>query len=164
MLGQSKFAPIVPAIHAPDLRHRNMRFIGKDDGIIWNIFKQGGGRLARGAACQIARIVLNPVADARGLKHFDIEICALFKALCLKQFPVSHKLIQALAQFFFDGLHRLLHGWAWGDVMRIGVDADFVEFIGALTRQRIKFGDAFEFLTKKRETPCPIFEVRGPNL
>jgi hypothetical protein len=64
MLGQCHLAPEVALVHAADLRDRDVGFVGEDDGVVGNEFEQRGGRLARGAARQVARIVLDPVADA----------------------------------------------------------------------------------------------------
>ena len=83
MFGQREFTPIVAPVHAADLRHADVAFIGKDDGVVGDEFEQGRGRLARCAACQIARVVLDPVADTGRLEHFQIEIGALFQPLRL---------------------------------------------------------------------------------
>jgi len=85
VFGQREFAPVVAAIHAADLRDRDVGFIGKDDGIVGDEFKECGRRFTRRAAGQVAGIVLDPVADARGLQHFKIELGALFKALRFQQ-------------------------------------------------------------------------------
>ena len=95
VFGQRELAPIVAPVHAADLRHADVAFVGEDDGVVGDEFEQGGGRLARCAAGQIARIVLDPVADAGGLEHFQIEIGALFQPLGLQQFAFADQLVQA---------------------------------------------------------------------
>ena len=95
VFGQRHLAPEVTSIHAADLRHGDVALVGEDDGVVGDVFEQRGGRLARGAAGQIAGIVLDPVADARRLKHFEIEVGALFKPLRFKQLAIIHQLFQA---------------------------------------------------------------------
>ena len=94
VFGQGKLAPVVTAIHAADLRHRDVAFIGKDDGAVGDEFKQGRGRLTRRAAGQITRVVFDAVANPRGFQHFQIEIRPLFQALGLKQFALIDQLCE----------------------------------------------------------------------
>jgi hypothetical protein len=82
-------------------------FIGKDDGIVGDEFEQRGRRFARGAARQVARVVLDPVADAGGLQHFQIEVGALFQALRLQQLAFGGQLLQAVEQLVLDALDGL---------------------------------------------------------
>ena len=84
-LGQRELAAIVALVHAADLRHGDVGFIDENDGVVGEIFEQGGRRLARCAACQIARIVLDAGADAGRLHHLQIESGALFQPLGFQQ-------------------------------------------------------------------------------
>ena len=150
MLGQRHFASEVTFVHAADLRHRNMGLVSENNGVVWDEFKKCGGRLARCAARQIARIVLDPVANPSGFQHLKIEIRALFKALRFKQFAICHQLIKPNPQFLFDARNRLLHRRFWRDVVTVGVNADFVERICFLTSQWVEFSNGFQFLAEKR--------------
>ena len=47
--------------------------------------------------------------------------------------------------------------------MRIGVDADFIESVGFFPRQRVKFGDRFQFLAEERQSPGAVFKVGREN-
>ena len=47
MFGQRHLAAEVAFVHAADLRHRDVGFIGKDDGSVGDKLKQGGRRFAR---------------------------------------------------------------------------------------------------------------------
>jgi hypothetical protein len=102
-----------------------MAFIGKDDRVVGDEFEQRGRRLARRAAGEVARVVLDPVAHAGGLQHLQIELGALFQPLRLQQLAFGVELIKPLAQLLADALDRLLHGRARGDVVAVGIDADF---------------------------------------
>ena len=164
VFGQGEFAPIVAFVHRPDLRHADMAFIGKHDGIVWNKLEQGRGRLARRAPGQIARVIFDAVAHACGLKHFQVEICALFQALRFQQLTFAHQLIKPNAQLFFDALNGLVHRWFWRHVMAVGIDADLFKRAGFFARQRIKLGDRLQLFAEKRQLPGPVLEVRGKNL
>ena len=102
MFGQREFAPVVAFVHAADLRHRDVAFVGEDDGVVGDEFKQGGGRFAGRAACQVARVVFDAVADAGGLEHFEVEVGALFQALRFEQFAFVDQLVEAHLQLCFD--------------------------------------------------------------
>jgi hypothetical protein len=65
------------------------RFVGEDDGGVGDELEQRGRRLARGAAGQVARIVLDAVADARGLEHLEVELGALLEPLRLQQLALG---------------------------------------------------------------------------
>ena len=95
MFGQRELAPVVALVHAADLRDRDVGFVGEDNGIVGDEFEQRGRRLARRAAGQVARIVLDPVADAGRLQHFEIEVGALFQPLRLQQLAFVDQLVQA---------------------------------------------------------------------
>jgi hypothetical protein len=46
----------------------------------------------------------------------------------------------------------------------IGVDADLLETVGLLARQRVELGDAFQLFPEEGQLPRPVLEVRGPDL
>jgi hypothetical protein len=98
VLGQRELAPVVAAIHAADLRDGDVAFVGEDDGVVGDVFEQRRGRLARRAAGEVARIVLDPVADAGGLQHLEVEIRALLQPLRLQQLALADQLVEPLAQ------------------------------------------------------------------
>jgi hypothetical protein len=96
VLGQRELAPVVAAIHAADLRDGDVAFVGEDDGVVGDVFEERRGRFAGRAAGQVARVVLDPVADAGGLQHLEVEIRALFQPLRLQQFALADQLLQPL--------------------------------------------------------------------
>ncbi len=152
VLGQGELAPVVAAVHAADLRHRDVAFVGEDDGIVGDEFEQRRRRLAGGAAGEVARIVLDPVADAGGLQHLQIEVGALFQPLRLQQLALADELVEPHLQLGLDALDRLLHRRARGDVVAVGVDADLLESVGLGAGQRVEFGDRFQLLAEEAKT------------
>ena len=163
VFGQGELAPVVALVHAADLRDRDMGFIGKNDGIVGDEFEQGWRRFPRRAPGQIARIVLDPVADAGCFQHFQIKGRALFQPLGLQQLALVHQLVQPEAQLALDPLDRLLHRRARRDVMAVGIDADLFERIGFRARQRIEFDDGFKVIAKEGKPPGPVFQVGRPH-
>jgi hypothetical protein len=83
-------------------------FVGEDDGVVGDELEERGRRLARRAAGEVARVVLDPVAGARGLQHLEVEVRALFEPLRLQQLALVDELLQAHAEFQPDPLDRLL--------------------------------------------------------
>jgi hypothetical protein len=63
-----------------------------------------------------------------------------------------------------DPLNRLLHRWARGYVVTVGIDADLLERIGLGPGQRIEFKDRLQLVAKERKAPGAIFQVGGPHL
>ena len=164
MLGQREFAPIVALIHPANLRNRHVAFIGKDNRIVRDKLKQRGGWFTRSAACQIARIVLNPVANAGRLKHFKIKVAALLKPLGFQQFSLIDQLVEPQFELFLNLDDGLLHRRLWRHVVRIRVDPDPVKRVGLFARQRVEFGDLFKLFAKERQPPRAVFKVRRENL
>ncbi len=92
----------VAAIHAADLRNRDVAFIDENQRIVGNIFKQGRRRLAGFAAREIARIIFDACAGAGCFQHFQIESRALIKALGFQQAACAGQFIKAVFQLLLD--------------------------------------------------------------
>ncbi len=161
--GKGELAPVVAFVHAADLRHRNVAFISKNNGVVGDEFKQRRRRLARRAPGKVARIVLDAGANPGGFQHFQIERAALFQALRLEQFAGVGQLIQPVPEFLFDPDDRLIEGRARGDVVAVGIDADLLEGIGLGPGQRIEFGDRLQLVAKEGKAPGAVFKVGGPD-
>ena len=97
VFGQRRLAAEVAAIHAADLRHGDVAFVDEDQRIVGHVFEQGRRRIARRAAGEVARIVLDAGAGAGGLQHLQVEAGALLQPLRLQQSPSLFKLLQAVA-------------------------------------------------------------------
>ena len=159
MFGQCEFAPVVAFIHTADLGDRDVGFVREDDGVVGDEFEQGRGWFARCAACEVARVVFDAVAHPRRLEHFEIEVGALFEPLRFEQFAFVHELVEAGLELFLDLDDRLAHRRFWRDVVGVGVDADVLHHGRLFPRQRVEFRDAFQFLAKEGQPPCPVVEV-----
>ena len=91
-----------PTIHAAHLRQRNVRLVHQQQVIIGEIIEQRPGLLARGAARQVARVVLHAGAIARLLEHFKVVVGALLQPLRLHELVLGLQLGHALFQFVLD--------------------------------------------------------------
>ena len=78
---QVLLARAVAAIHAADLRDRDVALVDDHERIVRQIVDQRRRRLARLAAGQMARVVLDAFAEAHLVQHLEIEARALLDAL-----------------------------------------------------------------------------------
>ena len=101
---QSGFPVPVAFEHPADLRDHHMAFIHDQKRIVGQIFKQGRRRHAGRTAGEVARVVFDPVADARRLEHLKIESRPFAQPLRFKQFALGVQLLKAKAQLFLNAL------------------------------------------------------------
>ena len=134
-----------------------MRFVGEDERIVGQIFEERRRRLARTAAGQIARIILDAGAGAGRLHHFEIEERALFEPLRFEQAARRIKLGETLLQLFLDALDRLDQRRARRHIMRIRVDLDEFEILRLLPGQGIEFDDRLDLVAEEIDPPGAVF-------
>ena len=163
-LGQDRFAREVAPLHAADLRHRDVALVDDQQRVLREIFEQSRRRLARLAAGQIARVVLDPLAGAGGLDHFQIEGAALLQAFRLQQLTVGGELRQPLAQLLLDRDRRLIERRSRRHVMAVGIDMDLVEIGGLLAGQRVELDDALDLVAEKRDPPGAVLVLHREHV
>ena len=95
------------------------------------VVDQGVGRLTRLAAVEVARVVLDPLAEAHLLHHLDVEEGALLDALGLQQHVLRPEIPDALPQVDPDLLDGPFQGLAGGDVVGGRVDGAFGQSVAA---------------------------------
>ena len=164
MLREGELAPVVAAIHPADLRHGDVALVGEDDGVVGDELEEGGRRLARRAAREVARVVLDPVAGARGLDHLDVEMGALLEPLGLQQLALAHELVEPLLELLPDLDDGLLERRARRDVVRVGVDPHPLHVAGLLAGERVELGDRLQIRAEERQPPGAVLEVGGVDL
>ncbi len=164
VFGERGLAPKIAAIHAADLRHRDVALVGEHEGVVGQVFEQGGRRLAGAAAGEVARIVLDALAGAGGLQHLEVEGAALLEPLRLEQAAGGVELLQPLLQLLLDGLDRLHEGRARRDVMRVGVDLHRLEVVGLLAGERVELDDALDLVAEEGDAPAAVLVMGREQL
>ena len=99
--------------------------------------------VARGAAGEVARVVLDAVTEADLAHHLEVVHGALPQALGLQEFPLPLEFGDALLHLRLDGLERVLDLGVRGDEVLGGGDVDGFQILLDLAGER---GDALERL------------------
>src|SRR5262249_467851 len=85
VLDQRLLARSVAAVHRADLRNRLVALGDEDEEILRVGVEQARGRLPRRAPGEVARVILDPVAESKLLDHLQVEQRALLEALGFHQ-------------------------------------------------------------------------------
>ena len=160
IFGERDLAAVIALRHRADLRHGLVALIDEQQCVLGQIFEQCRRRLARQAARQEARIVLDPRAAARRMRSSRDRNWSAARAAGLEQFALGLELLQTLGQLVTDRLGRLLERRARRHVMRIGINADAVEVGDGLARQRIELGDRLDLVAEEADTPRGVLVMR----
>ena len=115
---QRDLARAVALVHAADLRHRDVGLVDDAEEVLREVVDEGVGRLARRAAVQMPRVVLDAVAKAHRLEHLKIIIGTLLQTLRLEQLVGRLELRHALLAFFADRFQSRLDLRLLGHVVR----------------------------------------------
>ena len=97
-------AAAVAVPHAVDLGDGGVALVDEEEEVAGEVVEQGGRRLAGQAAGEVARVVLDAVAVAHGLDHFEIEAGALVDALGLDHAAFGFELGDPLVELGEDGV------------------------------------------------------------
>ena len=138
-----------------------MTLVHHQQGVFRQILEQGRRRLARIAAGQIARIVLDPFAGTGGLHHLDVEVGALGQPLDLQQLALGGKLRDALLQLGLYLDDRLRQRRARRHVVAVGVDGDAFQRGGLVPGQRVEFMDRLDLVAEQRHPPGAVLIMAG---
>ncbi len=164
VFGQRRLAAEVALVHAADLRDRDVALVGEDQRVVGQVFEQRRRRLAGLAAREIARIVLDALAHARGLQHLEVEIGALFEPLRLEEPPLSIELVEPALQLVLDGLDALDQRRPRRHVVRIGVDLGELQVVGLLAGERVELLDALDLVAEEAEAPAAVLVMGREQL
>ena len=159
-LHQRFLARTVALVHAPELRHGNVRLVDDHQRVGGQIVDQRRRRLAGRSPRHVARVVLDALAEAQFVEHLEIEAGALLEALRLDQLAGSDKLRQPVAQFDLDALDRVEHGLARRHVVRRRVDREARDLLAHAAGQRVEQLQALDFVVEQLD-PHRQFSVLG---
>ncbi len=149
VLHQGLLAGPVPFEHGADLRNGNVGFVDDQQTVPRQIVEQGGRRLPRRAAGEVAAVVLDAGAVAQLLHHLHVELGALADALLLHQLVEGQQLLAAAAQLLLDVLDGPQDGLARGGVVGLGVDGVAHHRLLDGAGQRIEQGEPLHLFVKQ---------------
>ena len=161
---ERRLAPEVAAEHAAELRDGDVALVDEDERVVRHVFEQGRRRLARLAAGEVARIVLDAGAASGRLHHFEVIERALLEPLRLQQPAGGVELLEPPSELLLDAGDRLQQGRARRHVVRVGVDLHELEFVGLLPGERIELVDRFDLVAEQRHPPGAVLVVGGEDL
>jgi hypothetical protein len=93
--------------HAADLRDRHVALVDEHQRVARQVVDQRRRRLAGLAAGQVARIVLDPFAEADLDHHLEVEARALLDPLRLDQLHLGDEVVLLLRELDLDRLDRV---------------------------------------------------------
>jgi len=85
VFSERRLAAEVAAVHAAELGNGDVALVDENERVVGHVFEQRRRRLARPAAGEVARIVLDAGAAAGRLHHFEVVKRALLQPLRLQQ-------------------------------------------------------------------------------
>ena len=147
MLGQGDLTRAVAFVHAADLRHRDVALVDDAQEVLRKIIDKRIRRLARSAAVNMARIVLNAAAEAHGLEHLKIVAGAHLEALCFKKLALGTELLEAVLKLLADACHGTIELRARSDVMRSRPNGKRFVRLKNLTRDVVHFRNGLDLVT-----------------
>ena len=141
----------VAAVHAADLRHGHVTLVDDHQRALRHVVDERRRRFACEAPRQMARVVLDALAEPQLVEHLEIEARALFDALCLDELVLLLKLLDAFAHLDLDGLDRLQRRAARRDVVARRVHREARDLRQDLPGQRIEERQRFDLVVEQRE-------------
>ena len=96
-------------------------------------------------------IVLNALTEADFIEHFQVKACALFNTLRFYQLVFTEEKTHALAQLFFNRIHRPHRRFTRRHIMAGGENTEVVDFVKHLAGERVKQLNALNFIVKQAD-------------
>ena len=129
---------------AVQLGYGHVAFVDDQQIVVGEIVEQGERRVARAAAVDVHRVVLDAVAVPHLLDHLEVVLGAHAQPLCLEQLPFGLELGEPLLQLGLDAQHCLAHAFVAGHVVGGREDHHVGELAQLLARERVDHGDAVD--------------------
>src|SRR5262245_52928622 len=122
VLDQRLLARAVAAVHAAELRDRDVALVHDEQGVARQIVEERRWRLTLLAAREVTRVVLDAGAVAELVDHLDVEERALFEPLRLEQLARGAQHGEAILELHLDVLERAQDRLARRDVVSLRID------------------------------------------
>src|SRR3954470_14020403 len=145
-------ARAVALVHAAELRDRDMTLVDDHQRVGREIVDERRRRLARQTAGEVARVVLDALAEAKLGEHFQIESRALLDPLRLHQAPGVLEELDALAQLRLDRLDGAQRRLARRHVMAGRVHGEARHWMKHPAGERIENLQLFDLVVEERDS------------
>ena len=147
MFGERDLPRAVAFVHAANLWHRNVALVDDAQEVFREVIDERIRGLARSAPVKMARVVLNPRAEAHRLDHFQVVIRAHLQALRFEKLAFLLELLQSLAQFVLDSADCPIKLRTCGNVVGSRPNGKGLVFVENLARDVVDLGDRLNLVT-----------------
>ena len=148
---QHGFARFVAFIHAADLRDGGVRFVDHEEIIFREKIEQREGLRTGRPAGEMARVVLDAVAEAHLLQHFEIVFRAHFQALRFEEAALRFEQDDAFVQLVADGGEGAIQLIGGRDELFRGEKGEDAELFARVAGHRIETRDGVDLVAEKFE-------------
>ena len=154
----------VALVHAVELRHRHVRLVDHDEVVVREVVEERVRGAPGRATVDVARVVLDPRAEADLPEHLEVVRGAHPEPLRLEQLALRLELGEALVQLLLDRDERALHPLVARDVMRGRERGEVRDRVGEqLPRERVEPADPLDRLAPPLD-PVPDLLVAREHL
>ncbi len=141
-----------------------MALVDDEQVVLGEVVEQRVGRLPRGPAVQVARVVLDAGAEAHLGEQLEIVARALLQALRLEQLVLALEHREPLGQLGADRLDRALHDLLARHVVARGVDRHALESAQHGAAEGIDLGEGLHHVAEELDADRPRLLVGGEDL
>ncbi len=131
----------VTRVLAPDLGHGDVGLVQHDQEVLGEEVEQRVRRLPRGAAVEVAAVVLHAAAHPRLGEHLEVVLGPHAQALGLEQLAGGLELAQSDPQLVLDALDGPPHPLVAGPVVGVGEHDQLLQVVADLPGQDVERSD-----------------------
>ena len=146
---QGLFPRAVAVVHAADLGDGRMTLVDHQQVILREEVEETERPVPRLPAAEVARVVLDAVAEAHLLEHLEIVVGAHADALGLEELAVLLELGHAFLQLGLDRADGRLELAAGGDVLVRRIEIELIEVTQDFARGRVKLVHRVDLLAEE---------------
>ena len=163
MVHQSRLASMIAGIHRPNLRHRHMRLVHKQQKILREKVVQRVRRFPRLPTRQGPTVVLDPRTKTRLLHQLKVVSSPGGQPLRLQQLPLLLKHLQCRIQLLPYLIQRRINPTLRQHKMLRRINVDLTQRLRFPTRNRINHAQLFNLIAPQLH-PIRKLLVRRPDL
>ncbi len=163
VLDQRALAAEVAGEHAPDLGHRHVRLVDDQQAVRRKEVEQRGRRLARLAAGEVARVILDPRAIADLHEHLHVVPRPRRQPLRLQELALFLQLLEPLLQLLADALDGPLDPFLGQDEVLGRVDIHLLVRLEHAAGQRVDRRQPLDLIAEELDPVAELF-IGRPEL